>query len=373
MTRLSLTRADLQRMLEDRERVTVLDIRRAASRADWFIPGSLHLDVYDAVGRGDTSGLDDIDLPGDRPVVVVCEMGVTSRIAAAHLRRRHGLDARSLDGGMLGWSAAWNLADVPLSDTDTTVVQVRRTGKGCLSYLIASGPEACVIDPALPPDIYLDQARTRDCTITGVLDTHIHADHLSRARRLAEEAGAEIYLPEQNRARFPFRSLRDGDVVEIGGARLETLHTPGHTLESVSYLLNDRAIFTGDTLFTGAVGRPDLEAGAGEAARRHAEALYGSLRRLSDLPPETWVLPAHTSEPIPFDGVPIMATLAEVVTRVAIGADRDAFVRRLLDRLPPPPDNHQAILFYNESGTWPEEGWDQLESGANRCAASVTA
>ena len=372
MTPMNLTREDLQRMLEQREPVTVLDIRRAASRADWFIPGSLHVDVYDQVGRGDTSGLDDVDLPTGEPVVVVCEMGVTSAIAAAHLRERRGLDARSLQGGMLAWSVAWNVAEVPLPGTEATVLQIRRTGKGCLSYLVGSRSEAGVIDPSLPPAIYLDLARARGWTIVAVFDTHIHADHLSRARRLARDAGAELYLPEQDRAHFPFRPLRDGEAVEIGGSRLEALHTPGHTLESVSYLLGGLAVFTGDTLFTGAVGRPDLEAGAGEAARRHAEALHDSLGRLFGLPSETRVLPGHASEPIAFDGSPIAATAAEVAARVRIG-DRDAFGRQLLERLPPPPDNHQAILFYNESGTWPEEGWERLESGANRCAATLNA
>ena len=144
-----------------------------------------------------------------------------------------------------------------------------------------------------------------------MLDTHVHADHLSRSRRLAELVGATLHMPEGAPVSYPFSALGDGDVLEVGAATLEAVRTPGHTPESTSYLLDGQALFTGDTLFLSAVGRPDLDA-TPEASREKAGYLYRSLGRLLDLDPETLVLPGHTSEPVAFDGEPICAPLAEV-------------------------------------------------------------
>jgi glyoxylase-like metal-dependent hydrolase (beta-lactamase superfamily II) len=142
---------------------------------------------------------------------------------------------------------------------------VRRTGKGCLSYLIGANGEAAVVDAALAPAVYLRLAQQQGWRITAVLDTHIHADHLSRSRALADQTNATLYLPAQERVVFPFTPLCDGDTVGIGASLLTAVHTPGHTLESTCYLLDEGLLFTGDTLFLAAVGRPDLEARPGEA------------------------------------------------------------------------------------------------------------
>ena len=120
-------------------------------------------------------------------------------------------------------------------------------------------------------------------------------------------------MPEGAPVSYSFSALGDGDVLEVGSATLEAVWTPGHTPESTSYLLDGRALFTGDTLFLLAVGRPDLEA-TPEGTREKAHALFGSVRRLLDLPCQTLVLPGHTSEPVPFDGAPISAVLESLTT-----------------------------------------------------------
>jgi glyoxylase-like metal-dependent hydrolase (beta-lactamase superfamily II)/rhodanese-related sulfurtransferase len=380
----TITTDALRDMLERSEPVTVLDVRRAEQRAEWAIPGSLHADVYDALRAGDESALGDIELEPDQPVVTVCNMGQTSQIAARLLRSR-GLTARSLEGGMRAWSLAWNVAEVRGEDgrtgegengtageresvRRTSVVQVRRTGKGCLSYLIGSGGVAGVVDPSLAPETYVELAKARGLRIVAVLDTHVHADHLSRARGLTQLTGAELYLPDRQRVRFPFRGLADGDVVAIGDATVQALHTPGHTRESTCYLLDD-LLFTGDTLFVGAVGRPDLKSEDPAETRARAEALYDSLERLFALPGDTVVLGGHTSEPIPFDGNPIAARLASV--RAAIPLLREpkrSFVDKVLARIPPTPPNHLEIVAFNEAGEMPADHPTVLEAGANRCA-----
>ena len=192
----------LRKMLEERRPVTVLDIRAVGDRSEWAIPGSIHVDAYEALKTGDPDALAGLEFPEGIPVVTVCGAGKTSMTAMEQLRLR-GIKAWSLIGGMKAWSLAWNSAEVPVPGSDVTVVQVRRTGKGCLSYLVGHQGEAAVIDAALDPRIYVDLAAERGWAISHVLDTHVHADHLSRTRRLAELTGATLYLPVQNRSHTP--------------------------------------------------------------------------------------------------------------------------------------------------------------------------
>jgi glyoxylase-like metal-dependent hydrolase (beta-lactamase superfamily II)/rhodanese-related sulfurtransferase len=359
----------LRTWLDEKRPVTVLDVRTDEERSEWWIPGSVHVDAYRALQANELGPLSSVSTPPGQPVVTVCGAGRTSRTAAELLAAR-GVDARSLAGGMKAWSLAWNLATVPLSNSAIQVVQIRRTGKGCLSYLVASAGVAAVIDPSLPADVYLEEVRRRGLRITTVVETHVHADHLSRARDLAARAGASLRIPAQTRLHFPFTAVSDGDRIEIGEATLMARHTPGHTEESTSYLLNDEAVLTGDTLFTKGVGRPDLHGGP-EAARPRAEALFRSIVQLNALPPDTLVLPAHTSEPTPFDGRAVTARVTEIRAWLAGWiASEPAFVERVLRNLPATPPNFEQIVASNEAGAFVEAEATNLEAGANRCAVS---
>ena len=173
---------------------------------------------------------------------------------------------------------------------------------GCLahaSYLIGDAGEAVVIDPSRDVDRYLDEARAHDLRITWVLETHLHADFVSGHRELAHRTGARIGIGAEAEARFEHVALREGDTIPFGGARLRVLATPGHTPESLSFLLFERAddsgpaaVFTGDTLFVGDVGRVDILSSrlpVTELAGR----MHDSLRRLMQLPDTTLVYPAH--------------------------------------------------------------------------------
>lgn len=359
----------LREWLSEHRRVTVLDVRTDEDRAQWAIPGSVHVNAYEALRNAEPGPLATITLPADQPVVTVCGTGRVS-LTAADLLAERGLDARSLIGGMKAWSLAWNTAEVPLANTSIRIIQVRRTGKGCLSYIVAYGGDAIVIDPSLPGDVYLDVARHRGWRIRHVLETHIHADHLSRARQLAAGAGAVLHLPEQERARFPFTSVGNGDRIGIGAATMVARRTPGHTDESTSYVLNGKAVFTGDTLFTMGVGRPDLHADA-EGARRRAKALFRSLAWLRSLGPDTLVLPAHASEPIAFDGRAVAVRMGDVEAWLAEWlVSEEAFVNRVVSRLPPTPPNFTRIVELNERGGVPAGDPTDLEEGANRCAVA---
>jgi glyoxylase-like metal-dependent hydrolase (beta-lactamase superfamily II) len=226
-----------------------------------------------------------------------------------------------------------------------------------------------VIDASVEPAVYVGLAEEREWRIRHVLDTHVHADHLSRSRRLVEMVGAKLYMPEGAPVSFPHAALADGDAVGVGSSRLTAIRTPGHTAERTSYLLDERALFTGDTLFLSAVGRPDLEA-TSEGAREKAHVLFGSVGRLLDLPSQILVLPGHTSEPVPFDGEPISAPLSEVCEEVGpLLEDEDRFVQKVAGGLSPTPENYERIVELNRTGEQPDGDPTDLEAGANRCAA----
>jgi hydroxyacylglutathione hydrolase len=172
------------------------------------------------------------------------------------------------------------------------------------SYLIGDeeSATAIVVDPRRDVDVYLDEARRLGLTVRHVFLTHFHADFVSGHLELARRAGAEIHLGIRARADYPFTPVRDGDRLELGKLRLEVLETPGHTPESISILVYDiaadpqrpHAVLTGDALFIGDVGRPDLLASEGFEASELASMLYDSLHgKLMRLPDATLVYPAH--------------------------------------------------------------------------------
>lgn len=175
---------------------------------------------------------------------------------------------------------------------------------GCLahaSYLIGSGTEAAVVDPQRDIDIYLEDAKAHGLAIKHVIETHCHADFISGHHELAARTGARVYFGARAAAKFEFVPVREGDEIAMQDVTLRFLETPGHTPESISVLIFDRqkssivpdAVLTGDAMFIGDVGRPDL-LGSRMPATELAGMLYDSLHnKLLTLPDETRVFPAH--------------------------------------------------------------------------------
>ena len=359
----SISTEELRALLVAGQPVTVVDIREPAER-DWSIPGSLVVDAHDAINSGILGPLADLDFAGG-PVVTVCGAGKTAALATRLLRAK-GVNAVTLEGGMRAWSLAWNIAETNLSGCG--VIQVRRTGKGCLSYIVEADAEAVVIDASVDPVVYLKELRDRGWRLVAIVDTHIHADHLSRSRSLAQLTGAELWLPANDRTAFAFRAVTDGERIPFGSMALQALHTPGHTAESTTYLLDEAVAFTGDTLFLNGVGRPDLEGGSrGESALRAGQ-LHHSSERLLQLLAGAVVLPGHVSDPIAFDGRLLATTVGAIRDSVALTQmDRQEFVEAVLARIPASPPNHSRIVELNERGEVPEDA-SELEAGANRCA-----
>jgi glyoxylase-like metal-dependent hydrolase (beta-lactamase superfamily II)/rhodanese-related sulfurtransferase len=177
---------------------------------------------------------------------------------------------------------------------------------GCLahaSYLIADehSKEAAIVDPQRDIEQYLKDATDGGYSIKYVILTHFHADFLAGHIELRNRAGARIVMGSQAKAEFDFLNVNDGQSIDMGKVRLKFLETPGHTPEGISVLVYDlnksdnkpEAVLTGDTLFIGDVGRPDLLASIGVTADELAEMLYNSVNRLRELPEDTLVYPAH--------------------------------------------------------------------------------
>lgn len=179
-------------------------------------------------------------------------------------------------------------------------MQVEQLYTSCLSeaaYFIAGNGEAAVVDPLRDVEVYLKKAEELGVKIKYIFETHFHADFVSGHLELSRKTGAPIVYGPQTKAGFPIHLAGDGEVFDIGGLKLKAIHTPGHTLESTCYLLHDEqgdpyCIFTGDTLFVGDVGRPDLFSG-NLSKEELAGFMYDSLQKIKGLPDEVIVYPAH--------------------------------------------------------------------------------
>ena len=173
---------------------------------------------------------------------------------------------------------------------------------GCLahaSYLIGSEGEAAVVDPQRDVDEYLEEAAAQDLEIKYVIETHLHADFVSGHHEIAARTGAQIIFGEKANVEFEHRAVSDGEELKLGGIVLRFIETPGHTPEGICVLVTDdrdepQKLLTGDTLFIGDVGRPDLAGGKGYTPQMMAEMMYDSLHgKLLKLPDEVEVYPAH--------------------------------------------------------------------------------
>lgn len=224
------------------------------------------------------------------------------------------------------------------------------------SYLLGCGGHAAgvVVDPIAEPAHYLRAAADLGLRIRFVIDTHVHADHLSTGPALAALAGAEYVLHAGTGARMPFRGVADGEALELGNVRLEVLHVPGHTPEHIALLGTDRTrgaepwfVLTGHTLMVGDMGRTEL-ASSPEAGAR---ALFRSAERLRALPDHLEILPGAFAGSVCGRGLSGKATstigFERCFNRAFKLAREDEFVALMLQDIPPRPPNAEAIRAAN--------------------------
>lgn len=361
-----------ERELRSGANVLVVDVRNRQAFASWHLPDGATpvVNVPEAELAADPAGAL-AGLAAGAAVRVICDAGNASKRGAAVLEQLGG-DVRSIHGGMIGWSRVLQYDDVPVRG-DISVVQFRREARGCLSYLVLADGEGLVVDPA--PDVrpYLDAAACREVRIGHVLDTHVHADHLSGARDLARRSGATLHLSHRAVARgvtyaADVAGVGDGDPIALGGHEVHVIALPGHTTDMVGVRIGDAALVGGDSLFLDSVARPDLEAGD-EGSDDAARQLHRTLReRIATLPPGMLLLPCHYAGGR-LDG-PLVQPLGEVLVAVPeVALDEEAFVRQVLSAMPPRPLNYLAIIGVNLGDDLAPDAAARLEVGANNCAA----
>eukprot|EP01035_Chromulina_nebulosa_P000879 gene879-1183_t len=260
-------------------------------------------------------------------------------------------------------------------------MKVEQIYTGCLAqgtYYIVSGNEAAIIDPLREIQPYIERAEKDGVTIKYVLETHFHADFVSGHIDLAKATGAQIVYGPTAKPAFDAYVAKDGEELTLSKVRIEVLHTPGHTMESSCFLLKDEngnanALFTGDTLFIGDVGRPDLAQKAANLTKEElAGLLYESLRtKVMTLPDEVIVYPAHGAGSACGKNMSkeTVSTIgAQKQTNYALRANmtKEEFVKEVTDGLMPPP------IYFPQNARMNKEGYEAIDTVLQRGQSALS-
>jgi glyoxylase-like metal-dependent hydrolase (beta-lactamase superfamily II) len=358
----SISTDELLPLLDAAKPPFLLDVRDVDEVAEWQIPGVHNIPLGQLATRLS-------EVPSDVRPIVICAMG--SRAAqGAEILARHGVASDVLEGGMHAWASTYDKVSGVFEGA--TVVQLRRRGKGCLSYVVGAGDNCVVIDPSLDVEQYRSVASEHGWTIANVLDTHLHADHISGARDLVGVTGASLWLNPSDPFTFAFEPLVDGLNFTLApgiALTVSAVSVPGHTEGSTMYQLADAVVFTGDTLFLESVGRPDLA----EQAESYAHSLYKSLHeRILPLGDDIVVMPAHYGASVEVhSGRFVARPLGELRTSLpALMLDESEFLRWTLANVKDRPGNYKHIVSINAGIEMNSTESSELELGPNRCAVA---
>jgi len=372
----SITPAELYAEIDEGRCPYILDVRNQDEYATWQIEGTRpvpmkNVPIWVAVEESE-------NLAGELPenTVVVCAHGNGSGLLIDVLKEE-GCEVRTLEGGTAAWAEL--LVPRPINGLAEGMVgyQIARPAKACLSYVIGAPGHGCiVVDPARFPETYVDLAAQHDMTITHVLDTHIHADHISGGPAMAAELGVPYHVPvEDSGPQTPFANepLADGTVIDLGAAQLEVLaiKMPGHTPGSTCVHIPGHLILTGDTVFVRGLGRPDL---TGKAAELATELFHTIHDRLAPLDRATKVLPAHWTVTDEINDQGMVETTLEAIFEADIMTveDMERFIEEIVSTLPAAPDFYDTIRLVNAGQEATAEEIETLEIGKNQCAASTS-
>ncbi|MBS4193709.1 MULTISPECIES: MBL fold metallo-hydrolase [Bacillaceae] len=373
MTVKAMTSKEVTQKVFNKEELFILDVRNESDFQDWKIEGEnfdyLNIPYFELL-----DGVEEIleKLPSDREIVVVCAKEGSS-VMVAEMLSEEGLTVSYLQGGMKAWSEHLEPVKVGELRDGGKVYQFVRIGKGCLSYMVTSNGEAAIIDATRMTDIYLDFANEIGAKITHVFDTHLHADHISGGRVIAERTGATYWLPPKDATEvtFEYEALEGGNVVTIGNTAIDihALYSPGHTIGSTSFVVDEKFLLSGDILFIDSIGRPDLAGMAEDWVADLRESLYLRYRELSE---DLVVLPAHFMiiDELNDDGSVSekLGTLFAKNHGLNI-EDENEFRKLVTENLPPQPNAYQEIRETNMGKINPdEEKQREMEIGPNRCA-----
>ena len=372
----TITPRELYDEITNQEVPFILDVRNQDEFATWQVEGTKPVATKNMPIWMAVEGVEDLAKEVPANSVVVCAHGNGSDLLL-DLLAEEGVEARSLVGGTAAWAEL--LVPEPLECLPEGVIgwQILRPAKACLSYMIGvPGKDAIVVDPARFLDFYIDLAASEGMTITHVIDTHVHADHISGGPELSEKVGAKYHLPLEDAGGsvpFPNEPLEDGTEIDLGGHTVATfaIKMPGHTPGTTCVHIPGHLLLTGDTVFVRGVGRPDLTGKADELAR---ELYYTVNDKLRPLDPSTTVLPAHwsTADEMGADGM-VKTTLGQVFESTLLNEeDLVKFVEEIVGTLPSAPDFYDTIREVNSGKKVSAEEIETLEIGKNQCAASTT-
>jgi glyoxylase-like metal-dependent hydrolase (beta-lactamase superfamily II) len=368
-----MTSKEVTKKVFNKEPFFILDVRNETDFNDWKIEGEnfeyLNIPYFDLL-----DGVEEIldKVPTDKEVLVVCAKEGSS-VMVAEMLEEAGREVSYLQGGMKAWSEHLEPVKVGNLKDGGAMYQFVRIGKGCLSYAVVSNGEAALIDATRMTDVYLDFAKELGVEIKHVFDTHLHADHISGGRKIAEATGATYWLPpkDADEVVFNYQSLEDGNEVTIGDTKIviNALYSPGHTIGSTSFVVDGKYLLSGDILFIDSIGRPDLAGKAEDWVADLRESLYTRYKQLSD---ELLVLPAHFMiiDELNEDGSVSekLGTLFEKNHGLNI-EDEAEFRKLVTENLPPQPNAYQEIRETNMGKISPdEEKQREMEIGPNRCA-----
>src|SRR5213594_4824179 len=371
----------LKAKLDNGDDVFILDVRTPAEHAAWKLSYDKYVETpVIPVEKFSGSSVQIADqIPKDKEIVTLCAHGMRSQMAAQMLSKM-GYNVKSIKGGMAAWNQVYDVAELPPSNAanDPRVWQLRRVSKGCMAYVISSGKSATVIDSTCDLDSsVLRLAEENDLKIVNAVDTHMHADHVSGLSALAKRTGAKAYISTKEGYEpsidLKVNNLDNDQKLSIGeNASLTVIHTPGHTEGSLCFLLSTgrkRYLFTGDTLFVNAVGRPDLHS----KAKEYATNLYNTYHEiLLKYPDDTVILPAHfdTSSITVKHGELIMETIGSVKRKnKLLSMPQSEFVKFMVSTVPPRPANYEKIVEINKKLLQCDQiKMGDLEEGPNSCA-----
>ena len=355
---MSITPDELSERLHE-SNLYMIDVRDSDQFSDFHIPGSVNIPLSELFNLETLS-----TVPNDKDIVTICPRGNMATVATFALARNR-LSARVLKGGLAGWSQVLN--SVKATD-DPIVIQVEKVGKGCLSHVVISGDQAIVVDPLFPVEKYIEIAREHNVKIVHVLDTHQHADHVSSAQQLSDLTNAPMYESKFENWDRQANFLEDGQIISFGNSKLRVMHTPGHTPGSLSYVVDEKCVFTGDILFIESIGRPDLR----DNAEDFALDLYDSLHnKLLKLPRETKVFPTHHGSSVDSVNGVFLTTIEHTKEHEVLKLSKEDFVKQVVSIAVPRPMNYQKIIQINK-GSIPLTLSEipDLELGPNRCSIS---
>ncbi|MGM0844911.1 MAG: MBL fold metallo-hydrolase [Bacillota bacterium] len=373
MTVKAMNSKEITEKVFNNKELFILDVRNEDAFQDWKIEGKrfhyLNVPYFDLL-----DGVEEImdKLPADKEIIVVCAKEGSS-VMVAEMLSDEGLDVFYLEGGMKAWSE--HLEPVKVGDLKDggELYQFVRIGKGCLSYMVVSNGEAAIIDSTRMADVYTEFAKSINADITHVFDTHLHADHISGGRVISEKTGATYWLPPKDaeEVTFEYAALEDGNKVTIGNTtiNIHALYSPGHTIGSTSFVVDEHYLMTGDILFIDSIGRPDLAGLADDWVGDLRETLYTRYKELSD---DLVVLPAHF---MIIDELNENGSVSEKLGVLysqnhGLNIQDEAEFRALVtENLPPQPNAYQEIRKMNMGKITPDNDEQrEMEIGPNRCA-----